>query len=96
MNVLGKNILNDFFEDACHSYKFYTSVVKRSRKQKWNNTVDIRERFASASFLSDNVVIFNIKGNSFRLEVSVAFESKTVMIMWIGTHAEYDKRNKKR
>ena len=96
MNVLGKNILNDFLKTHAIATSSIQAWLSEVENKKWNNTVDIRERFASASFLSDNVVIFNIKGNSFRLEVSVAFESKTVMIMWIGTHAEYDKRNKKR
>jgi mRNA interferase HigB len=43
-------------------------------------------------FLKENYVIFNIKGNSYRLVVKVAYNSQTVLVKWIGTHAEYDKK----
>ncbi len=50
---------------------------------------DIRTLFASASFLPDNRVVFNVKGNRYRLEVRVAYESGLVVIRRIGTHTEY-------
>lgn len=58
----------------------------------WLSPQDIKERYASASFLSGNRVIFNIKGNSYRLVVKVRFQNGIVMIEWGGTHAEYDKK----
>ena len=57
---------------------------------------DIRRRYASASFLPEGVVIFNVKGNAYRLEVTVAYRTGVVAIDWIGTHREYDERNKRR
>ncbi len=59
---------------------------------EWNGSADIKARFPSASFLSENRVIFNIKGNKYRIEVKVSYEVKVVLVMWIGTHAEYSKR----
>ena len=59
---------------------------------KWEGPQDIKNRYKSASFLGDNRVIFNIKGNTYRLVVKVKYERDTVVIEWIGTHAEYDKR----
>lgn len=59
----------------------------------WSSPQDIKDRYASASFLGDNRVIFNIKGNSYRLVVKVRFQNGIVMIEWGGTHAEYDKKN---
>ena len=56
----------------------------------------ISTRYASASFLTNNVVIFNVKGNAYRLKVRVAYQSSVVVILWIGTHAEYDQRNRNR
>jgi len=50
---------------------------------------------ASASFVADTIVIFNIKGNDYRLEASVAYRTGVVVVNWIGTHAEYDARNSK-
>jgi len=59
----------------------------------WSSPQDIKDRYATASFLAFNGVIFNIKGNSYRLVVKVRFQSGIVKIEWGGTHAEYDKKN---
>ena len=58
----------------------------------WSSPQDIKDRYATASFLSGNRVIFNIKGNNYRLVVKVRFQNGVVMIEWAGTHAEYDKK----
>lgn len=58
----------------------------------WLSPQDIKDRYASASFLSGNRVIFNIKGNTYRLVVKIRFQNGIVMIEWGGTHAEYDKK----
>jgi mRNA interferase HigB len=47
--------------------------------------------FASADILAGNRVIFNIRGNRYRLVAQVAYNSGRVNVLWIGTHAEYDK-----
>jgi len=57
---------------------------------------DIKERYRSASFLADNTVIFNVKGNSFRLEVRIAYKTQVLSVTWVGTHAEYDRHNRQR
>jgi mRNA interferase HigB len=62
----------------------------------WTTPQDIRRRYASASFLPEGVVIFNVKGNAYRLEVTVAYRTGVVVIDWIGTHRQYDERNKRR
>jgi mRNA interferase HigB len=62
----------------------------------WTKPQDIRNQYAAASFLGDGVVIFNVKGNAYRLEVAVAYRTGTVSIRWAGTHREYDARNRKR
>ena len=48
------------------------------------------------SFLGGNIVIFNIKGNEYRLEVIVAYRTSVVVVEWVGTHTEYDVRNRRR
>ncbi len=57
----------------------------------WRNPTDVRRRYPSASFLPGNRVIFNIKGNSFRLVVQVNYHIQLVRAYWCGTHAGYDK-----
>jgi mRNA interferase HigB len=57
----------------------------------WDDTNDIKARYPSASFLAGNRVVFNIKGNTYRVIVAVKYEFFTVYIRFIGTHTEYDK-----
>ena len=58
----------------------------------WQSSQDIKDRYSSADFLAENRVIFNIKGNHYRLVVKVRYQNGIVAIEWVGTHAEYDKR----
>ncbi|HMN13437.1 MAG TPA: type II toxin-antitoxin system HigB family toxin [Bellilinea sp.] len=58
----------------------------------WLTTQDVKTRYPSADFLSENRVIFNIKGNSYRLVVQVRYQNGLVLVEWVGTHAEYDKK----
>jgi mRNA interferase HigB len=62
----------------------------------WASPHDVRKRYATASFLKGGLVIFNVKGNAYRLEVSVAYRAGVVAVNWIATHTEYDERNKRR
>lgn len=57
----------------------------------WKSPQDIKNRYRSADFLANNRVIFNIKGNSYRLVVKVRYQNGLVVVEWVGTHAEYDK-----
>ena len=60
------------------------------RRAKWSNTADVRRHYRTASVVSADRIVFNIKGNDYRLVVSVDFEKGIVWIKWIGTHKDYD------
>jgi mRNA interferase HigB len=60
-------------------------------KASWKNTADIKRLYATASVVNAERVVFNIKGNDYRLVVAVDFEKAIVWIKWIGTHKAYDK-----
>jgi len=92
MRLLGKRQLNDFSKRHADIRAPLDAWVVEVEEGDWNASADIKARFPSASFLSENRVIFNIKGNRYRLEVKVSYEVKVVLITWIGTHAEYSKR----
>jgi len=61
------------------------------RKAKWSNTADIKRLYASASIVSSDRIVFNIRGNAYRLVVAVDFEKGIVWIKWLGTHRDYDR-----
>ena len=95
MQVLGRDKLETFstkHADAKRSLDAWFSEVS-SKSCLWQTSYDIKQRYASASFLADNRVIFNIKGNSYRLVVQVRYQNGLVVIEWVGTHAEYDKKS---
>jgi len=65
------------------------------RKANWSSTADVKRLYASASIVTADRIVFNIKGNDYRLVVSVDFEKGIVWIKWIGTHKDYDRINVK-
>jgi mRNA interferase HigB len=64
-------------------------------KASWQSPQDVKDQYRSASFIANNRVVFNIKGNDYRLIVAIAYRFGALYIKFIGTHAEYDKINAK-
>ncbi len=58
---------------------------------EWSNTADVKRHYATASIITADRIVFNIKGNSYRLVVALDFEKSIVFIKWIGTHADSDR-----
>ena len=61
------------------------------RRARWQNMADVKQSYATASIVTAERVVFNIKGNSYRLVVAIDFERPMVWIKWIGTHRHYDR-----
>jgi mRNA interferase HigB len=62
-----------------------------ARRADWISPQDIKAAYPTASILRSNRVVFNVKGNTYRLIVAVKYEFQVVYIRFIGTHAEYEK-----
>ena len=58
---------------------------------QWKGSQDVKQRYPNASLLPENRVVFNLKGNKYRLLVKVGYEQQIVLILAAGTHAEYSK-----
>lgn len=61
------------------------------RKADWRSAADVKNSYATASIVSSERVVFNVKGNDYRLVVAVDYEKRIVWIKWIGTHKAYDR-----
>lgn len=61
------------------------------KKAHWKSTADIKRAYATASIVTAERVVFNVKGNAYRLVVAVDFAKGIVWIKWIGTHKGYDR-----
>lgn len=92
MWIVGRDKLDEFAGAHADTRPWIENWVSDTEAARWRTPQDIKDRYASASFLADNVVIFNVKGNRFRLDVQVAYNTGVVVVRWIGTHANYTKR----
>jgi mRNA interferase HigB len=86
-------MLKDFWETHADAEQPLRSWFHEAKNARWIHFQDIKARYASADPLSDNRVVFNIKGNTYRLVVKIHYNTGIVFIRFIGTHAEYDKVN---
>ena len=91
MRVIAKKILRDFWEKHEDCEQQLKSWFREAQKAEWENPIRIKDEYPSASILNDNRVVFDIKGNNYRLIVKISYEYEMVWIRFIGTHAEYDK-----
>ena len=60
-------------------------------KARWQNMAEVKSLYASASIVSSERIVFNIKGNDYRLVTAADFEKGILWIKWIGTHRDYDR-----
>ena len=91
MRILGLPILEAFKKNHAASRGQLDAWQTDVEREIWQTSHDIKKRYRSADFLADNRVIFDIKGNSYRLVVKVRYQNGLVVVEWVGTHAEYSK-----
>lgn len=91
LRVIAKKILRDFWEVHADSEQQLKAWYQETSKAEWTGPNQIKTQYPSASFLADNRVVFNIKGNHYRLIVKINYDHQMIWIRFIGTHAEYDK-----
>ncbi len=93
LRVIAKKKLRDFWKNHEDGEQQLKAWFREAEKAEWKNPNLLKEEYPSASILNDNRVVFNIKGNNYRLIVKISYEYQMVWIRFIGTHAEYDKIN---
>lgn len=95
MRVIAKKILREFWEKHNDCEQQLKAWFQETSKAEWANPNEIKAEYPSASIIGSDRVVFNIKGNTYRLIVKINFDYQMVWIRFIGTHAEYDKINAK-
>jgi len=93
MKIFKRKTLIDFYSqpDYASSKESLEAWFCETNKASWQNGHDIKTRFPSASFVGNDRVVFNIKGNEYRLIVKIQYKAQFVFIRFVGTHKEYDK-----
>ena len=92
MKVLGKDKIVEFCKKHANVKSALEAWVSEAKSATWKTPQDIKERYRSADFIEGNRVIFNIKGNHYRLVIKVRYQSGIAIVEWVGTHAQYDKQ----
>lgn len=89
MRVIAVSTLRRFWARHPDAEQPLKAWYDEARHAAWAAPQDIRKYYASASFVGHNRVVFNIKGNDYRLIVAVAYRFQAIYIKFVGTHAEY-------
>lgn len=93
VRVISKWILREFWKKHNDSEEQLKAWFREADKGIWKNFTELKSYYPSASILENNRVVFNIKGNKYRLIIRINFKYQILWIRFIGTHAEYDKIN---
>ncbi|RYM35192.1 type II toxin-antitoxin system HigB family toxin [Brumimicrobium glaciale] len=93
MRIIAFRRLREFFEEQKYadseiSLRAWYQVAKTA---DWENSNDLKKQFKNASIVGNTRVVFNIKGNDYRLVVAIDYEFQVIFIRFVGTHKEYDK-----
>jgi mRNA interferase HigB len=91
MRVISKKILREFWAIHTDAEQSLRAWHAKTKSAKWNTSSQIKSDYRNASFVANNRVIFNIKGNKYRIVVAINYDYQIIYIRFVGTHSEYDK-----
>ena len=96
MRIIARRTLREYVERR-RGYKDHPALkaaldawFDEVKKARWTGAADVKRSYATASIISADRIVFNVKGNTYRLVAAVDFEKGIVWIKWIGTHKDYD------
>jgi len=93
MRIIAVTTLREFWKSHADAEQPIKSWYKEATDTRWIEPNDIKQRYPSADIIPGNRIVFNIKGNAYRLIVKIHYNTGIVYIRFVGTHAEYDKIN---
>ena len=91
MRVISRKTLKDFWERHADSEQALKAWFHETRAARWKSFTDIKARHRTADALPGNRIVFNLKGNTYRLIVRLHYNTGIVFIRFVGTHAAYDR-----
>ena len=91
--IFSRGTLRQFWEKYPETEQYLKTWYETAMNADWKSPNDVKNTYANASILKNQRVVFNIKGNSYRLIAKFNFEKQWIFVKFIGTHQEYDKIN---
>ena len=90
MRVIAKRVVREIWTRHPDAEPALAAWYHDALRATWTSPVDVRQRYATASIVGDNRVVFNIRGNRYRLVVAVNYAYGIIYIRFVGTHGAYD------
>ena len=91
MRIIALKTLRTFWEQHPDARQALQAWYDDAQRAQWRTPADIKNVYRNASFVGNNRVIFNIKGNDYRLVVAINYRQGIVYIRFIGSHQAYDR-----
>ena len=91
MRIIAKSTLRDFWERFPDAEEPLLAWYREAEKADWATPAKVKEQYGNTSIVGDNRVVFNIKGNDFRLVAAVQYQIGLVAVRFFSTHSEYDR-----
>ena len=91
MRIISRKALREFWERHPDAQQALQAWYADAKFASWRTPADIKRVYRNASIVANNRVVFNIKGNRYRLIVAINYEYGIVYIRFVGTHEEYDR-----
>ena len=91
--IIAKKTLREFWLKHSDSEQYLKTWYETAKNSNWTSPNEVKQTYINASILKDNRVVFNIKGNSYKLIVKFNYKRQWAFIRFLGTHAEYDRIN---
>ena len=91
MRIIAKKALRDCWERFPGAEEPLLAWYREVEQEDWDTPAKVKEKYRNASIVGNNRVVFNIKGNDYRLVVRINYPYRVVYVRFVGTHAEYDR-----
>ena len=95
MRIIAVKTLREFWKQYPSAEQPLKTWVEDVQDAEWQSPQEVKAKYRHASIITGKRIVFNIKGNDFRLITDIEFEISLVFIVWIGAHKEYDSINAK-
>jgi len=90
MRIIAKRTLRKFWKRHPSAEEPLLAWYREVEQEDWDTPAKLKAKYRSASIVAGNRVVFNIKGNDYRLVVKINYAYRVVYVRFVGTHAEYD------
>lgn len=91
MRVISRRALREFWQRHPDAEGALSAWYQEASDAAWKTPGEIKRRYSTASFVGKDRVVFNVKGNQYRLVVAVRYDIEVIFIRFVGTHSQYDR-----